>query len=157
MAVTLLVIWHYFIYQTLKQPETTADLNFWRGKKQQQNYSSHNATAAHRFRSCAVSGADWNPESGFDKWRVDYRKGNLVSHKFTPVISKLAPPFRSKGTTASSCELVSVLRRPQYRLLGAKDHRLRFSDSRLRSIRHANCSLLHSAKDLSVRSELKPG
>lgn len=32
-------------------------------------YISHNAVGAARFRSCAVSGADWNPESGFGKWR----------------------------------------------------------------------------------------
>lgn len=127
--------------QTLKQPEATLA-----GVKQK-NYISHNALRAHRFRSCAVSGADWNPESGFDKWRVVYRKGNSIYCKFTAVIRKIAPPLHSKGAPALSCSPLRVSRRPQCGLLGAKDHRLRFSDSRLRSIRHANCSLLHFPKD----------
>lgn len=40
------------------------------------NYTSHNAIRGSYFRSCAVSGADWNPESGFTKCVDVWKTGN---------------------------------------------------------------------------------
>lgn len=43
------------------------------------------------------------------------------------------------------------------RLPVVEEHRLRFGGSRPRSIRHADCSLLHFTGEQPLRSELKPG
>lgn len=120
-------------------------------------YSPHNALGALRFRSCAVSGADWNPESGFDKWRVFCRKGNMFPLECTSIFDKMATQFCSEGAAGLSGSLRVSPSHLRCWLHGAEQHRLRFGGSRLRSIRHADCSLLHLTEEESLRSELKPG
>lgn len=120
-------------------------------------YNPHNALGALRFRSCAVSGADWNPESGFDKWSVYCGKGNAFYFNSKSLFHRMATPLCSKGAVALPGLLRVFWGRFRYWLLVAEVHRLRFGASRLRSIRHADCSLLHFTEEKSLRSELKPG
>lgn len=109
------------------------------------------------FRSCAVPGADWNPESGLAKWTVFWEKvtcffgiilwtcrsARTLFHRECAGAVAGSPRFSPSGRHCSA--------------LAAEKHRLRFGCLRLRSSRHADCSLLHLSVAESLRSELKPG
>lgn len=69
----------------------------------------------------------------------------------------MATQFSSRGAAGSSASLRLLGSRLRCRLLAVEEHRLRFGGLRLRSIRHADCSLLHSTEEEPLRSELKPG
>lgn len=150
----------YFSYVFFKNPKNNVILvnDSWLAAHQVWGaYISHNALGATRFRSCAVSGADWNPESGFNKLRVFCRKGNVFFHQSTSFLYKIATQFCSGGAAVVSCSPGASLKRLRCRLHGVVQHRLRFGALRLRSIRHTDCSLLHFSEEEPRRSELKPG
>lgn len=81
----------------------------------------------------------------------------MLSVKSTSDFVKLTTQSCRKCAAAWSeifCVFLSRLRR---RLPAAEEHRLRFGGLRLRSIRHADCSLLHFIEEEPLRSDLKPG
>ena len=123
------------------------------------DYSPHNALRAAGFRSCAVSGADWNPESGLDKWRVSCREGKGFSSRSASLCSRTPSRACREAAAASPRPLPGFLRRLHRAPLPAEELRLRFGGLRLRSIRHAACSLLQcsEAAQIGVKTRLHFG
>ncbi|KAK5859236.1 hypothetical protein PBY51_003317 [Eleginops maclovinus] len=72
----------------------------------------------------------------------------------------MAPQCCSPGAAAVSGSLGALSRLSLCSLPAAEQQRLRFAGLRLRSIRHADCSLLHSVKEaaqIGVKTRLRFG
>lgn len=110
------------------------------------NYITHNAHADLCFRSCAVSGADWNPESGFNKWVVFTIKVNSFLHLRGPFLNITPTHVRSGRAVVQAGPAdpppVCVVA-PRYWHWSAAAP---VGVLRVRSSRHAACSLLHAAE-----------
>lgn len=130
------------------------------GKRLWKNYTSHNTPRGSYFRSCAVSGADWNPESGFTKCVDVWKTGNDFMLNLWGVNIQT---HWAKCPAASQSRVQGQWKVWAERVSGALRFQTLWLQMSAASPFHPPCRLffvtfaLLKESERSLRSELKPG
>lgn len=124
------------------------------------NYTSHKPPRGSYFRSCAVSGADWNPESGFTECVDVWKTGKHFIFNLCTICVHKHLPTRVTSPRPVVQQQWKVSRERFWRAFGIHAHWLQMSAA---SPFHPPCRLffvtfaLLKESECSPRSELKPG